>query len=89
MELRCGCCNKDVSRVDIYMAFRYELLCKSCYEDKTAKLSLQRGIIEDLQRDIKRREDMIASLFKDGSGDYNKLFNQRYTSDSSLDKYWV
>lgn len=89
MELRCGCCNKDIRERDIYMAFRYDALCKSCYEDKTAKLSLQRGIIEDLRQDIKRREDMIASLFKDGSGDYNRLFNQRYTSDSSLEKYWV
>ncbi|QVW28858.1 hypothetical protein [Bacillus phage SWEP1] len=89
MELRCECCNKDVSRQDVWVAFGYNPLCQSCYTDKAGRMNLQKRIIAEMQMDIEHREKMIASLFKNGEGDYTLMFNERYQKDTSLEKYWV
>ncbi|AGY48419.1 ATP binding domain containing protein [Bacillus phage Spock] len=83
MELCCECCNKDVRKQNIWMAFGYEVLCKSCYEDKAARMNVQKRIIADLKDDILHREKMIQSLFKNGEGDYTLLFNERYEVKNS------
>lgn len=89
MGLRCECCNKSVRQQDIWIAFGYNPLCKSCYEDKTCRMSTQKQIIADMKKDIEHREKMIQSLFKNGKGDYNLMFNEIRKEDTSLEKYWV
>lgn len=83
MGLRCECCNKSVSQQDIWIAFGYNPLCKSCYEDKACRMSTQKQIIADMKKDIEHREKMIQSLFKNGEGDYTLLFNERYQFKNS------